>query len=64
MVVEVKIPDDWPPGLGIALAQLLRQTLSTGSPVVVAIRPDASDEELRDAYSMVRGVITEAGLAA
>jgi hypothetical protein len=64
MIIEVKIPDDWPPGLGLALAQLLRKTLTRGFPVVVAVRPDVSDEELSDAYAMVREVITEAGLAA
>jgi hypothetical protein len=64
MIIEVKIPDDWPPGLGLALAQLMRQTMTSGFPVVVAVRPDVSDEELSDAYAMVREVITEAGLAA
>jgi hypothetical protein len=64
MVIEIKVPDDWPPALGLAVAQLLRQTLREGFPVVAAIRPDVSDEELKDAYTRVREVIAEAGLAA
>ena len=64
MVIEVKIPDDWPPGLGLALAQLLRQTLTEGFPIVVAVRPDVSDTELSEAFATAREAITEAGLAA
>jgi hypothetical protein len=64
MVIEIKVPDDWPPGLGLAVAQLLRQALREGFPVVAAIRPDVTDEELKDAYARVREVIANAGLAA
>jgi hypothetical protein len=64
MVIEIKVPDDWPPALGLAVAQLLRQALREGFPVVVAVRPDVSDTELHDAYVRVREVIADAGLAA
>ena len=64
MVIEIKVPDEWPPALGLAVAQLLRQALREGFPVVASVRPDVTDEELSDAYARVRGVIEEAGLAA
>jgi hypothetical protein len=64
MVIEIKLPDDWPPALGFMMARLLRQTLAEGFPVVAAVRPDVTDEELSEAFTRVREAITEAGLAA
>jgi hypothetical protein len=64
MIIEVRVPDDWPPTLGLVMAQLLRQTVTQGFPVVVAVRPDVTDEELSEAFSKVREVLAEAGLAA
>ena len=64
MIIEVKVPDDWSPGLTLALAQLLRKTLTQGFPVVVAVRQDITDEELSDAFAKAREAIADAGLAA
>ncbi len=64
MIIEIRVPDDWPPTLGLAMAQLLRQTVAQGFPLVVAVRPDVTDEELSEAFTKVREVIAEAGLAA
>ncbi|MGD0558983.1 MAG: hypothetical protein ABSA93_28925 [Streptosporangiaceae bacterium] len=46
------------------MAQLLRQAVAQGFPVVVAVRPDVTDEELSEAFTKVREVIAEACLAA
>jgi hypothetical protein len=64
MNIEIQVPDDWSPQFGFAMTRLLRETLTQGLPVVVAVRPDVTAEELSDAFTKVREVITEAGLAA
>jgi hypothetical protein len=64
MIIEIQVPDEWPPRFGFAMTRLLRETFAQGLPVVVAVRPDVTAEELSDAFTKVREVITEAGLAA
>jgi hypothetical protein len=62
--LEVDLPDEWPPGLGLAVAAMIRQSLRDGFPVVIPIRRDATPEELEAAFGVVTRVIQEAGLAA
>lgn len=64
MLLEVDLPDEWPPGLALAVAAMIRGSLRGGFPVVVPIRPDATPEELEMALGAVTRVIQEAGLAA
>ena len=64
VLLEVDLPDEWPPGLGLAVAAMIRRSLRDGFPVVVPIRQDATPEELEAALGAVTRVIQEAGLAA
>jgi hypothetical protein len=64
VLVEMDLPDEWPPGLGLAVAEMMRRSLSAGFPVVVPIRRDATPAELEAAIGAVTRVIREAGLAA
>ena len=64
VLLEVNLPDEWPPGLGLAVAAMIRRSLRDGFPVVVPIRQDATPEELEAALGAVTRVIQEAGLAA
>lgn len=64
MLLEVDLPDEWPPGLALAVAAMIRGSLRGGFPVIVPIRPDATPEELEMALGAVTRVIQEAGLAA
>lgn len=64
MLLEVDFPDEWPPGLGLAVAAMIRRSLRDGFPVVIPIRQDATPEELEAALGAVTRVIREAGLAA
>jgi hypothetical protein len=64
MTFEVSIPEEWPPGLGIAVAQMVQQSFTEGFPIVVPIRRDATPEQLRDVFEKVRTAIEDAGLAA
>jgi len=64
MMVEVNIPEEWPPALALATAQLLQQALRDGFPIVTVIRPDATPDQLSDIYARVKALIEESGLAA
>ena len=64
MQLEVNLPDEWPPGLALAVAAMIRRSLRDGFPVVIPIRPDATPEEFEAALGAVTRVIQDAGLAA
>lgn len=64
MTVEIEIPDGWPPGLGLAVAKMMQQSLKEGFPVVIPVRGDATPDQLEAAYDMIKTVIQRAGLAA
>jgi hypothetical protein len=64
MIVEVSIPDEWPPGVGLAVARMMRQSLREGFPIIVPVRKDATPEQLQEAFERVRMVVADAGLAA
>lgn len=64
MIFEIEIPDEWSPGLGLAVAKMIRQSLKEGMPVVIPVRRDTTPDELEAAFNSVKSVIREAGLAA
>lgn len=64
MTIEIEIPDGWPPGLGLAVAKMMQQSLKAGFPVVVPVRRDATPDQLAAAVVAIKTVIHEAGLAA
>ncbi len=64
MVIELDVPDDWTPGQTLAMRRLLQQVLRAGHPVVAAIRPDATPDQVDDVYGRVAALLREAGLAA
>jgi len=61
---EIELPDEWPPGLGFAVAKMIRQSLKAGFPIVVPVRSDVTPDELAAAFSTIETVIQKAGLAA
>ena len=63
VIVEVEIPDEWPPGLGLAVAKMIRESLKEGFPVVMPVRRDATADQLEAVFDRVKAVIHEAGLA-
>jgi hypothetical protein len=64
MTFEIRVPEDWPPGLAMAVATLVRQSFDKGFPVIVPVRSDASPEEILEAFARVNAAIQDAGLAA
>jgi hypothetical protein len=64
VTIEIEIPDGWPPGLGLAVAKMMQQSLKEGLPVVIPIRGDATPDQLEAAYDTIKTVIQQAGLTA
>ena len=64
MTFEIELPDEWPPGLGFAVATMIRQSLKAGFPVVVPVRSDVTPDELAKAFTTIETIIQRAGLAA
>jgi hypothetical protein len=59
---EFAVPDDWPPGLAIAFAELMEKALEDGFPIVVPIRQDATAEQISRVFEDVRMLVERAGL--
>jgi hypothetical protein len=64
MQIEVAVPDDWTPGLTLAMQQLLQRAFHSGYPIITVIRPDATAEQIQDVYQRIGTVVREAGLTA
>jgi hypothetical protein len=59
---DFPVPDDWPPSLALAFAQLMEKALADGFPVVVAVRKDATPEQITGVLEDMRAVVRNAGL--
>jgi len=64
MTIEVKVPDEWSPGMALATRALLQEALCSGFPVIACVRPDATPDQVKALYLRVGELIRESGLAA
>jgi hypothetical protein len=48
MKIELETPDDWTPGQTLAMRAMLQHVLRTGHPIIAAVRPDATPDQLED----------------
>ena len=64
MQIEVVVPDEWTPGLTLAMQQLLQHAVRSGYPIISVIRPDATPEQIQDIYQRIGTVVRDSGLAA
>jgi hypothetical protein len=64
MTFEISLPEEWPPGLALAVAQMIRQSLREGFPIIIPVRKDITPEQISGAFDRVRAIMAEAGLAA
>jgi hypothetical protein len=62
--IEITVPSSWTPGETLAVRALLQQSVSAGFPVVGAIRPDATPDQIADVYARLGLLLRESGLAA
>lgn len=64
MKIEVIVPDEWTPGLTLAMQQLLQRAVSSGWPLITCLRPDATAEEIEEIDHQIRVLVQNSGLAA
>jgi hypothetical protein len=62
--IEVIVPDEWTPGLTLAMQQLLQRAVSSGWPLITCLRPDATAEEIEEIDHQIRVLVQNSGLAA
>jgi hypothetical protein len=63
MTCEIRIPEEWPPELALAVATLVRQSFDKGFPIIVPVRKDASPGQIWAVFERIRMVVEDAGLA-
>ena len=61
---EFTVPPDWDNELALAFYELLQKALDDGFPIVVAVRRDATPEQITNIVDDVRALVANAGLAA
>lgn len=64
MIIELEIPDNWTPGQTLAMRAIMQRALRAGHPIIAAVRPDATPEQLEDIYARLGALLRETGLAA
>ena len=63
MKIEVVVPDEWTPGLTLAMQQLLQQAVRSGYPLITS-SAGGDAEQIEDIYHRIGTVVQESGLAA
>ena len=61
---EFTVPTDWDNELALAFYELVQKALDDGFPIVVAVRRDATPEQITNIVDDVRALVANAGLAA
>ena len=64
MNIEVIVPDDWPPGLTLAMQQLMQRAVRSGWPLITCLRPDATADQIEEIDRQIRALVQDSGLAA
>ena len=62
--IEIAVPSSWTVGETLAMRALLQQSVSAGFPIVAAVRPDATPDQIQDIYARLGTLLRERGLAA
>lgn len=64
MNIEVIVPDDWTPGLTLAMQQLMQRAVRSGWPLITCLRPDATADQIEEIDRQIRALVQDSGLAA
>jgi hypothetical protein len=64
MRIEVTVPDEWTPGLTLAMQQLLQRAVRDGWPLVTCLSHDATADQIEDIDHQIRALVQDSGLAA
>jgi hypothetical protein len=64
MDIQITVPDEWDPGIALAVRQLLQHAVHSGWPLIVCLRPDITPEQLVQINEQIKALVQDAGLAA
>ena len=64
MKIEVVVPDEWTPGLTLAMQQLMQQAVRSGWPLITCLRREATAEQIEEIDHRIRALVQDSGLAA
>ena len=64
MKIEVVVPDEWTPGLTLAMQQLMQQAVRSGWPLITCLRREATAEQIEEIDHQIRTLVQDSGLAA
>jgi hypothetical protein len=62
--IEIAVPSSWTVGETLAVRALLQQSVAAGFPIVAAVRPDATPDQIQDIYTRLGTLLRERGLTA
>jgi acyl-homoserine lactone acylase PvdQ len=62
--IEIAVPSSWTVGETLAMRALLQQSVSAGFPIVAAVRPGATPDQIEEIYARLGTLLRERGLAA
>lgn len=62
--VEFTVPPDWDNELTLTFYELVQKALDDGFPIVVAVRKDATPEQISRIVDEVQALVSKTGLAA
>jgi hypothetical protein len=58
--IEIVVPDEWTPGLTLAMQQAVR----SGWPLITCLRREATAEQIEEIDHQIRVLVQDSGLAA
>ncbi len=64
MKIEVVVPDEWTPGLTLAMQQLMQRAVRSGWPLITCLRHEATAEQIEEIDHQIRALVQDSGLAA
>jgi hypothetical protein len=62
--IEVIVPDDWTPGLALAMQQVMQRAVRSDWPLITCLRPDATADQIEEIGRQIRALVQNSGLAA
>ena len=63
MNIEVTVPDEWTPGLTLAMQQMLQQAVRSGWPLITCLRREATADQIEEIDHQIRVLVQDSGLA-
>jgi hypothetical protein len=62
--IEIAVPDEWTPGLTLAMQQMLQQAVRSGWPLITCLRREATADQIEEIDHQIRALVRDSGLAA